>query len=152
MMWIEAYAWESYPDIGFTCLVRSVSKAETIATVGDGDPYPNELLHMVNSAFDNRRDQLSPCRRHRRRGNEVVRYHSRKDRRRPSGRQCGKGYRVCWPGTTVRLHGSAKQRFGTIAQWKWKIGSGQWIASEGRISNSPPDPEEVTGLQSRRYR
>jgi alpha-tubulin suppressor-like RCC1 family protein len=32
-------------------------------------------------------------------------------------------------GDTVRLHGSARQEFGTIRGWEWKIGSAGWSAS-----------------------
>jgi alpha-tubulin suppressor-like RCC1 family protein len=32
---------------------------------------------------------------------------------------------------TIRLHGSATQRFGTIVKWEWKIGSGSWNTTAG---------------------
>lgn len=32
---------------------------------------------------------------------------------------------------TVRLHGSATQRFGSIIKWEWKIGNGSWNATGG---------------------
>jgi alpha-tubulin suppressor-like RCC1 family protein len=34
-------------------------------------------------------------------------------------------------GTTVRLHGSAIDRYSKIAAWEWKIGSGKWSATAG---------------------
>ena len=34
-------------------------------------------------------------------------------------------------GDTVRLHGTAKQQFGSIAKWEWKIGSGNWSTLTG---------------------
>ncbi len=43
-------------------------------------------------------------------------------------------------GATAHLHGRAVQRFGTIAEWKWKIGPGNWIKTNG------PDIDIVTPL------
>jgi hypothetical protein len=34
-------------------------------------------------------------------------------------------------GSTVRLHGSAKDSLGSIAGWEWKIGSGSWKKTPG---------------------
>jgi alpha-tubulin suppressor-like RCC1 family protein len=32
---------------------------------------------------------------------------------------------------TIRLHGSATQRFGSIVKWEWKFGSGSWNTTSG---------------------
>ncbi len=45
-------------------------------------------------------------------------------------------------GGTVRLSGSAAQRFGVITKWEWKIGSGQWRPTAGPdIAFIAPDSE-----------
>jgi alpha-tubulin suppressor-like RCC1 family protein len=36
-----------------------------------------------------------------------------------------------WINDTVRLHGSAMQRFGAIVKWEWKFGSGSWNRTSG---------------------
>jgi len=38
---------------------------------------------------------------------------------------------VIYPGDTAHLHGMATKKFGEIAKWEWKIGSGSWRETSG---------------------
>ena len=36
-----------------------------------------------------------------------------------------------WVGDTIALHGAETQRFGKVAKWEWKLGSGNWTVCSG---------------------